>query len=282
LTCKAFLFISRRTLFEAVEFFCSSDSRFVGLIRSSPELGAAFKRLVLSFPHITTAPLIPNAGANLGRGLPNVMDLRIRFMHWGTVDAESRSALLSGFQAVERLDLIYLKFQFSHDAVGLISSSPRLADLHIEGNVWKFVVPRPCYLPLSVNLTTVAIPANRSGVFAELLGMELHLWVQSLSLEFVNDDHNYDVTSLLKTLGDDLRELVFNCMAMYAGKRALRSAMGEHTLESSLYMYSICTQASTSAITPNSATSRMVSGCQTLAVRCATFFRKSSRRSWSK
>ena len=297
LTCKAFLFISRRILFEAVVLFWpparrSSDSRFIDLIRtSSPELGAAVKRLVLSFPDITTgpAPLILNAGADLGRGFPNVTYLQIRFMDWGTVDAESRSALLSSFQAVKRLDLMYPKFQFSHEAVGFILSFPMLAHLHIEGNAWTWrsiVVPRPRNQFLSVNLTTVAIAADNAEVFAELMGLEPHPKVQSLSLVFVRDhiNHNYNVTSLLKALGDDLRELVFlNSMAMRAGARAPRNSNGEHTLKSSfLYTYNICTQASTLAITPNSATSHTVSGYQTLAVRSATFFRKSSRRSWSK
>ena len=131
LTCKAFLSISRRTLFEFVELFWppaddSFDLRFVDLVQSSPELGAAVRRLVLSFPGITTEPLIPNAGADLVCGFPNVTFLRIRFMHWSTVDAESRTALLSGFQAVKRLDLLYPKFQSSHDAVGLISSFPNV------------------------------------------------------------------------------------------------------------------------------------------------------------
>ena len=245
LTCKAFLSVSRRTLFEIVELFWppglgSFDARFVELIQASPKLGAAVKRLVLSFPGVAGSPL-PASGvlADLDRGLPNVTDLQIQYLFWTGTDPECRSALLSGFQAVKSLILTYPKFEFSHDTTELISSFPLLTHLHIDGDAWDSVVPLPRYSPLPVNLTTVAIAADNAGVFAELMGLESRPKVQSLSLEFVSDDHNYNVGSLLKALGGDLRELVFlNSMAMRAGARALRNSNGEQTLESPFsYIY---------------------------------------------
>jgi hypothetical protein len=136
-------------------------------------------------------------------------------------------------------------------------------------------------------LTSIAVSAYQAGVLAQLLRMEPRPKVQDLSLDFVTDDHNYNVTALLETLGDDLEELVFlNSMAMTAGARALRSTQGEHSLENHLLfyfiLYNICTQASTCGITPSSASSHIVSVYQTLAVRSASFFHKSSRRSSSK
>ena len=239
LTCKEFLSTSRKTIFETIQIFWppatrSFDSQFLELIQSSPELGSSVRGLHLTFPNSPGTTYVPNAGADLARGLPNVTDLQVRFLSWDNIDADCRAGLLSGFKAVTRLELTYPKFAFSHEATDFISSFPLLTDLHIEGDAWRSVVPHPNYSPLPVNLTTVAVSAHEAGVFTQLMRLESHPKVQNLSLEFVSDDHNYNVTSLLETLGDDLRELKFlNSVAMRAGACALRNSEGEHTPESS-------------------------------------------------
>jgi hypothetical protein len=293
LTCKAFLSTSRKTIFKVVRLFWlpstdSFDSRFLDLIRASPELGSSVSKLQLSFSSISETTRVPNAGAALAVGLTKVTDLMIRFLEWNDVDADTRTALVSSFKTVKRLELRYPKFAFSHEATEFISSFPLLTHLHIEGDAWRSVAPHPSYSPLPVNLTSVSVSAEQAGVLAQLMQMESHPTVQNLSLNFVTDDHNYNVTSLLETLGDDLRELVFlNSRAMVAGARALRSSRGEHNSRLFFCIYIIasvlyCTQASAFAITPNSATSRIVSVYQTLGVRSANFFPSYSRRSLSK
>jgi hypothetical protein len=233
LTCKAFLSTSRKTIFETVELFWppsapSFDSKFLDLIRASPELGSSVSKFLLTFPNSAETTYVPNAGAALAVGLPKVLDLKIRYMNWNNTDADSRTALVSGFKTVKHLELTFPKFAFSHEETEFISSFPLLTHLHIQGDAWRSVAPHPNYSPLPVDLTSVAVSANHAGVLAQLMQLEPHPTVQNLSLDFVTDDHNYNVTSLLKTLGDDLQDLVFlNSMAMIAGARALRSSQGE-------------------------------------------------------
>ena len=287
LTCKSFLSESRRTIFETVKLFWppdkkSFDSRFLQLLQASPELGSSVRKLYLTFSSLEDADYIPNAGALLGRGFPKVTELHVHYMRWNDVDVDvdTRTALVSGFQTVKRLTLIFPKFVFSHKATEFISSFPLLTHLNIHGDAWTSLAPSPRYSPLPVNLTSVAVSAHAAGVFAELMRLEPQPKVQDLSLAFVCDDHNYNVTSLLKILGDDLQELLFlNSQAMRAGARALRSCQGKYSLGAILlYICNICTQASTCPITPDSGTSRIVSACQTLVVRSASFFHESSRR----
>jgi hypothetical protein len=290
LTCKAFLSTSRKTIFETVALFWPPDadsfnSRFIGLIRASPELGSSVRTLHLTFPNLDDATYIPNAAATLA-SLSKVTDLRIHYLNWNDTDADSRTALVSGFKTVKHLQLTFPKFEFSHEATEFIASFPLLTHLLIQGDAWKSVAPHPSYSPLPVNLTSVSIAADLVGVLVQLMQLEPHPKVQNLSLDFVTDDHNYNVTSLLETLGDDLREVVFlNSIAMTAGERALRSSQGGHTPKIIFCIHNkhlYHTQASTFAITPNSATSRIVSVYQTLGVRSANFFPSYSRRSLSK
>ena len=243
LTCKSFLSVSRKTIFEVIKLFWPPDtqsfnSRFLQLIQASPELGSSVRKLYLTFPRLEDTECIPNAGALLGRGFPRVTELHVHYMPWNDVDVDSRTALVSGFQTVKRLTLIFPKFVFSHEATEFVSSFPLLTHLNIDGDAWTSLALNPSYSPLPANLTSITVSAHAAGVFAQLMRLEPQPKVQDLSLGFVCDDHNYNVTSLLKILGDDLQELVFlNSQAMWAGARALHSVQGRDSLETSFLSY---------------------------------------------
>ena len=239
LTCKSFLSVSRKTIFEVVRLFWplstrSFDHRFLELIQASPELGSSVRILHLTFWSLEWVIYVPNAGAILAPGLPRVTELNVDGMRWNDVDVDTRTALVSGFQTVNRLNLMFPKFVFSHEATEFISSFPLLTHLYIYGDAWASLAPNPSYSPLPVNLTFVAVSAYAASVFAQLMRLELQPKVQDLSLAFVCDDHNYNVSSLLEILGDDLQDLVFlNSQAMWAGPGALRSCQGKYSLETS-------------------------------------------------
>jgi len=174
-----------------------------------------------------TTTHIPDAAAYLAL-FTNVTDLRIRYVNWNDIDADSRTVLVSGFQTVKRLEMTYPKFKSSNDTTDFISSFPLLTHLHIDGDAWMSLSQNPTYSPLPVNLTTVCVSAHNAGVLAELIRIKPHPLVRNLSLDFNSDDYNYNVAALLQSIGDDLQELTFmNCMATMAGARALRSTQGE-------------------------------------------------------
>ena len=237
LTCKSFLSVSRKTIFEVIKLFWPPsthvfNSRFLQLIQASPELGSSVRKLYLTFSSLEGVTYVPNAGAILASGFPRVTELNVDCMRWNDVDVDSRTVLVSGFQTVKRLNMTFPKFTFSHEATEFISSFPLLTHLYIFGDAWTSLAPNPSYSPLPINLTSVAVSAHAAGVLAQLMRLEPQPKVQDLSLGFVSDDHNYNVTSLLEILGDDLQELVFlNSQAMWAGARAVQSSQGKYSLE---------------------------------------------------
>ena len=193
----------------------------------SPELGSAVRQLLLTFIRLDGLDYIPDAAPYLSL-FTNVTDLRIQYVNWNDIDADSRTVLVSGFQTVKCLEMTYPKFKSSNDMTDFISSFPLLTHLHIDGDAWRSLSPNPTYSPLPVSLTAVSVSAYNAGVLAELIRIEPHPSVRNLSLDFNTDDYNYNVAALLESIGDDLQELTFmNCMATIAGARALRSTQGE-------------------------------------------------------
>jgi hypothetical protein len=160
LTCKAFLSTSRKTIFKTVELFWppsppSFDSTFLDLIRASPELGSSVSKF-LTFPNSVGTTYV---GATLAVGLSKVLDLKIRYMNWNNTDADSRTALVSGFKTIKHLELTFPKFAFSHEETEFISSFPLLTHLHIQGDPSQlFAPPR--------QLDAVSVSANQASVLA--------------------------------------------------------------------------------------------------------------------
>jgi hypothetical protein len=235
LTCKAFLPASRFRLFYTVCLKGRKVKRFLEIINSSPELGLCVRTLRICegrgryrFEPRWLSSKLPLIASRL----PEVTTLELDSMEWSLLDGDARTALISGFQKVKRLETIYSYFDDASQMNQFIASFPSLIDLfcyqtYLKTDSGRMETPMPSCVPLPLGLTTINLDSFQAGFFDQLMNLESHPNVRKL--KFHSMDHPNAVGKLLKTIGSNLEHVDFHDFSSALG-HMYNNADCEHSL----------------------------------------------------
>jgi len=209
LTCRAFRPISRYHLFYHVVLSDRhTTERFLNTIcctQSSTNPIPFIHRLSIFEGHRDDS-WVNDALPILATGLLEVTFLQLASVFWGELDENAQTSLLSGFQRVTSLEMVYTSFTTSDELSRFISSFPSLTNLlHITRRIPDGILTAP-YTPLPCHLATITTDSHHSRLFNQLLSLGSHPQVHDLHIDMY-PGHVKSTGMLLKTLGASLENL---------------------------------------------------------------------------
>ena len=208
-TCKTSLFLSYRRLYYCVKLRTQRQTKlFIRIIQDeqclvNPADCVRYFSLTDDLPR----PSLNVALCIFAERLSAVTALHIANTEWRYLHIETRSALITGFQAVRELDLTSVKLGAVTQMLEFFRSFPSLTRLAYTApwGLW-ITEPSPMLLP---SLTALDIRSDHAEAFATLLSAGRPPNLRAIQVDFLNLEHAWAIGTLLEMMGSHLECLTF-------------------------------------------------------------------------
>ena len=221
MTCKTFLLSSRPRLFYRINICRKDDAdRFIEIICSAPpptnpSSHVRYLHIEEGLARYDFEPRWASMALPiLTAALLEVTVLEIYNLNWRVLDDKARTSLMSGFQKVEALQLLYAEFETVGLMDKLVSTFPSLTELDISQCYWSSETPT---IPLPTTLQVLSLQASDSNHFGQLFSMAQHPRLRTIKFSDIEEDDVPDIGRLLNIIGSSLEHLDLDALGSIPG-----------------------------------------------------------------